>query len=395
MRAAHYAAVASGTPEKAIQEANNMYTEAEQQMKAVLNDLDGAIKYVINGEYEHPNRLDIIEGKTGSSTGPGTGFNKCACVTFIGMALGDSENSLVTNNIDVYLGPPIQPQPLQQPPASSPFGQPSTSTNAPGFGQPAFGQPSGFGQPTPIGGNQPGFGQSGFPQTQQGPGLGQPTPSPFAQASNQNQAGGFGQFSNQTVPGTGFGQLASNASSPFAQSKPEASPFGQATPAAPAPASNPFGAPAPTMNTPFAQPAPFASSAAPAPSTQQTSLQETKKSGFTRIIEKKLSGLPHLTGQTVHDPTTKKLRTWKGQPVTYVADDNPSYPHPQDPTVLVHIFFPDGPPLPATLKDAQAKDEEYTPDVEAAYKFAKQHGHFKDGVIPKVPPKSEWCSFDF
>lgn len=72
MRAAHYAAVASGTPEKAIQEANNMYTEAEQQMKAVLNDLDGAMKYIINGEYEHPNRFDIIEGKAGTTTA----FNK-------------------------------------------------------------------------------------------------------------------------------------------------------------------------------------------------------------------------------------------------------------------------------------------------------------------------------
>lgn len=68
MRAAHYSAVASGTAEKAIQEASNMYAEAEQQMKVILNDLDGAIKYLINGELEHPNRFDIVEGKTG--TGP-------------------------------------------------------------------------------------------------------------------------------------------------------------------------------------------------------------------------------------------------------------------------------------------------------------------------------------
>lgn len=105
--------------------------------------------------------------------------------------------------------------------------------------------------------------------------------------------------------------------------------------------------------------------------------------------------MPNLTGQTVRDPATNKLRAWKGQPVTYVSDDNPCYAHPQDPTVLVHIFFPDGPPLATTLKDAQAKDVEYTPEVEEAYKFAKQHGQFKDGVIPSVPPKNEWCSFDF
>jgi nucleoporin NUP42 len=67
MRAAHYAAMSSGVAEKAIQEANNMYAEAEQQMKTILNDLDGAVKYVINAGLDHPNRLDIVEGKTTSS----------------------------------------------------------------------------------------------------------------------------------------------------------------------------------------------------------------------------------------------------------------------------------------------------------------------------------------
>lgn len=82
MRVAHYAAVASGTPDKAVQEANNMYIEAEQQMKTILGDLDGAVRYVINGEFDHPNRFDIIEGKPALEVETGQLFSKKAFERF-------------------------------------------------------------------------------------------------------------------------------------------------------------------------------------------------------------------------------------------------------------------------------------------------------------------------
>jgi nucleoporin NUP42 len=61
----------------------------------------------------------------------------------------------------------------------------------------------------------------------------------------------------------------------------------------------------------------------------------------------------------------------------------------------VHIYFPDGPPAPENLKDAACTPEDYTPEIEAAYRCVKEHGTFKDGILPSIPPKPEWCNFDF
>ena len=91
---------------------------------------------------------------------------------------------------------------------------------------------------------------------------------------------------------------------------------------------------------------------------------------------------------------TKRLSTWKGQPVKYI-DNNPCYLHPQDRQTYVRIFFPDGPPDQASLRDATGKSEEYTPEVTEQYEFFVKNGYFKDGIIPSVPPKTEWVSFDF
>lgn len=101
-----------------------------------------------------------------------------------------------------------------------------------------------------------------------------------------------------------------------------------------------------------------------------------------------------MTGHTARDPMSKKLSMWKGQPVKYI-NDSPCYLHPQDRSTFVRILFPDGPPDPAGLRDAQGKPEEYTPEINGQYDFFFSNGFFKDGVIPPVPPKSEWLSFDF
>lgn len=76
-------------------------------------------------------------------------------------------------------------------------------------------------------------------------------------------------------------------------------------------------------------------------------------------------------------------------------DDRPSYLHPQDNKTWMRIHFPDGPPDDATLRDVEAAPEEYTPEIEAQYKFFMEKGYFKDGIIPSVPPKKEWNSWDF
>lgn len=76
-------------------------------------------------------------------------------------------------------------------------------------------------------------------------------------------------------------------------------------------------------------------------------------------------------------------------------DNAPCYLHPQDRKTYARIFFPDGPPDESSLRDAQAKPEEYTPEVTEQYEFFVKNGCFKDGIIPSVPPKTEWVSFDF
>ncbi|KAF7586952.1 hypothetical protein BBP40_007990 [Aspergillus hancockii] len=449
LRLRHYEAAAGGNAEQAVQEAQAMYAEAVKQMDVILSDLDGAVKYIVDGINEHPNRIDITEGKTGP-------------------------------------GPGQAPSPFGQPAANnqpSPFGQPSASTLASGFGQPsalggtspfgkpsgfaqpsAFGQPSslgqgsGFGQPSALGQGstfgqpsglgaqsgfgkpafgqpslgQPAFGQSSFgqPSTLGAPSVGTSTgASPFGQVSNQNQSqgmsGGFGQAASTVSPfaqaasqqpaaaSTGFGQPSTTSAatgvfgqptetpSPFGQPQPPSNPFGQ-----PSTAPNPFGAPSQqqqqqTQPQQQAAPSPFGQPAAGfAQPAQQQTLAPTATPGTGPPAKIKvedpshLNPIPPLAGQTVRDPMTKRLSLWKGQPVKYV-ENNPCYLHPQDRQTYVRIFFPDGPPDGASLRDATAKLEEYTPEVTEQYEFFVKNGYFRDGVIPRIPPKTEWVSFDF
>jgi nucleoporin NUP42 len=95
-----------------------------------------------------------------------------------------------------------------------------------------------------------------------------------------------------------------------------------------------------------------------------------------------------------YDSTTKKLAVWKGRPVKYIGD-YPCYLHPDDGKTYVRIFFPEGPPERSSLRDVEAKSEEYTPEISQMYEFFLKHGYFKDGVMPSIPPKTEWVSFDF
>jgi nucleoporin NUP42 len=62
MRVRHYELAAQGLIGQAQAEAQQLYQEAEAQIKAALDDLPGSIKYIIDGEKEHPNRLDICAG---------------------------------------------------------------------------------------------------------------------------------------------------------------------------------------------------------------------------------------------------------------------------------------------------------------------------------------------
>ncbi|OQE37392.1 hypothetical protein PENCOP_c010G03284 [Penicillium coprophilum] len=461
MRLRHYELAAAGNLNEAVQEASALWQECVQQMEVSLNDLNGAVKYVNDGRNEHPNRIDIIEGKTQSMNQVSAPFSQPSPF--------GQQNVAPTPNTGPAPGAFGAP--------SSTFGQPSGFGQSGGFGrasapaQPAgMGQSTAFGQTSALGGStfgqtstlggpsafnktpfgQPALSQSGGNSNPFGkpiaPGgaapFGAPSvASPFTQVA-QNQPGPlpFGQNAGQSAPSP-FSQPAVNPS-PFTQPSAGAAPFGQ--PSAPAGAA-PFGQPsAPAGAAPFGQPsapagaAPFGQPSAPAsttpfgaPSTAspftQVSQNQPAASGFGQSAvqpapsafgqpavqgvpvqnanagprayikidnPQDLNPLPQLEGETRHNPATKQLVMWKGRPVKYI-NEHPCYLHPQDNKTFVRIHFPNGPPDPASLKDAHGKPDDYTPEIVEAYQFFLQNGYFKDGNIPAVPPKQEWLSFDF
>ncbi|KAI5282882.1 hypothetical protein KEM52_003562 [Ascosphaera acerosa] len=63
MRLRHYEAVAAGNPAPAIQHANALYAQAEGQMQTILANTAAAVKYVVDGVNQHPNRYDVMEGR--------------------------------------------------------------------------------------------------------------------------------------------------------------------------------------------------------------------------------------------------------------------------------------------------------------------------------------------
>ncbi|KAI5239673.1 hypothetical protein E4T43_06596 [Aureobasidium subglaciale] len=196
MRVMYYEAAASGNPQPAMQAEQQLITQSTQQLEKVLGDLDGAVKYVLDGENQHPNRIDSCQAAVGNV------FHR-----------GRKLNSKFSN-----IPAPTTAQPAQ----NGAFGQPSAVGNAVAFDQPSIlGGGGGFGQASSLGQKPNPFAQSmstapvggtfGAAST-----LGQ-KPSPFAQPTTQPSAGGFGQPStigakpspfNQPPPAAavGFGQ---------------------------------------------------------------------------------------------------------------------------------------------------------------------------------------------
>ncbi|KAJ5613951.1 hypothetical protein N7528_007605 [Penicillium herquei] len=431
MRLRHYQAVAAGNPNQAVQEAQALYEESVNQMNNALNDINGAIKYITEGANEHPNRIDITEGNTApaQNQAPAAGQSAFGQPAF-GQPTAPNQASNQFGGSSSGWGQPSQPvQPAQpaQPAFGAPsaFGQPATLGQGSAFGQPstlgqgsAFGQPSSlgqgsaFGQPSNVGGQgafgKPAFGQSAFAQAANNqPGFGQPafgqpsapaapaapfgaaaTASPFGAAANQQtNASPFGQVAAQQPAASGFGQP--SGPGPFGQPSTNPSPFGQPQQAQP----TPFGQPsAPAANNAFGQPSapaasnPFGAPSKPAAPFGQPAAAQGVPVTFTDVgppaylksdIPGELTPVPRLQGETRRDPTTNRLTMWKGQRVEYV-NDHPCYIHPED-----------------NKTPSQGEPEDYTPEIEEMYKYFLANGCFKDGVIPKVPPKREWISFDF
>lgn len=60
------------------QEEMALNEKMQQQVQSILNDIDGAIRYIEEGANVHPNRIDIaneLSGSKSSTTGPSATSN--------------------------------------------------------------------------------------------------------------------------------------------------------------------------------------------------------------------------------------------------------------------------------------------------------------------------------
>lgn len=273
----------------------------------------------------------------------------------------------------------------------NPWGAPAQSTAAPAFGQPSQPAAGGFGQPAATGAKPNPFGQP----SQAAP----PAANPFGQPSAPPAAANnpFGQAQAQPAATNPFGQAQAQpaASNPFGQptqqqQPPAASnPFGQTQtqPAKP----NPFGAAQAPAGAPTG-PAGF--NAAPAPPTTTTT-------ATTNTYGPKASKQhPPLESYAAKNPDGS-LRMFKGRAVQYQvlppgSENGKLAPVISLPGGIQKIWFPSGPP--SYNRDTEATDEKVyeDPKVLAQWEgFVKNGGRFADGIMPEVPPKREWCVWDF
>ncbi|KAK0611328.1 hypothetical protein B0T14DRAFT_325806 [Immersiella caudata] len=305
-----------------------------------------------------------------------------------------------------------KPSPFGAPAGPSPFAASAAQPAANPFGQPAQSTPSPFGRPA----------TTAAPATTNA--FGQPPPaasSPFGAPAASTPAG----FGTSAAPATSV-----PASSPFGANTPSVSPFGALPDSAPTPPANPFGqpataasAPAPAAN-PFGQPALAASNPFGAP----TAAQPAAKSAFSGSGGGAFGGgfgattpaapatkPPGAPGQGPYAPDATRqhpdisaysskgpdnqLRMFKGRPVTYQTlgkDGKKLVPVIRNPdNSVAKIWFPDGPP--AYTPDTEAADPSAynDPMVQQRWKTFMETGMFEGGLMPEVPPKREFCAWDF
>ncbi|KAL1630938.1 hypothetical protein SLS56_004754 [Neofusicoccum ribis] len=209
MRLRYYAAMQAGNPQQAVslneeiavdhcanheanqaQEESQLANQVNQQIQNILSDLNGACRYVQDGENTHPNRFDVCQQ---ASAAPGQQPQQQQAGAF-GRGNG-------------AFGQPSAFGAAAKPPQTSAFGQPSAFGAATGQQQSAFGRPSAFGaaanhqsafgSPSPLGGGaaNPAFGKPAFG-----------APSAFGQAANAGSTAAAAPAFGQPSQPSAFGQ---------------------------------------------------------------------------------------------------------------------------------------------------------------------------------------------
>lgn len=106
---------------------------------------------------------------------------------------------------------------------------------------------------------------------------------------------------------------------------------------------------------------------------------------------------PDISAYSAKNPDGS-LRMFKGKPVMYEVLKGSDKPAPfirNFDGSIVRIWLPNG--APAYTKETEADDpSKYNdPAVQQQWSVFMQTGQFSDGLMPEVPPKREWCQWDF
>ena len=297
--------------------------------------------------------------------------------TPFGVPSGTSSNAPAPFSSFVGTATPFSQQP--QAASSNCFGtpsQPSASTGFPPSQSNSFGQLSDqnlspFGNPNPPAQSNP----FGAPSPAPNNPFGQQPPQTAPTATNP-----FGAPSTQQPNPFGSGSVQTTSSNPFGNSQPNP------------PTTNPFGSqPNGTAKSPFSAPAPIATStpnAAPFSNPPQSTLNGNAESGQTRSNGSFQH--PPLSSYTSSAQDGNKLTMFKGKRVVYHGDDA-GFQNALG--KWERIWCPKG--FPVSHADTEMDGSLYDEATEAAYMHLRQTGSFAGGVMPMLPPKREWCSYDF
>lgn len=384
---------------------DELIQKAAAQNQNALQNIDAALQYVLRGENEHPNRLDIVEQYTKGIINPTQPIAPLGGNIPAVNALGQP-NQIPAASTAFGAGQSTLGQ------APNPFGgQGAFGAPSPAFGQPGlavnplasqpFGaqapvqppQPSPFGQ-QPQPGGLGAFGQTGgFQQNQPNPLIAQPqaqqAPGPFAPAQPQPQ-GAFGQpQAQQPAQPNPFGQPAAQPGGGFSTG---VSPFG-AAPTGPSSfqqgGAQPFGAAPPSTTQ---APSPFA------PISQQQQAQG-QQSGFPAAGGQVADPSPYPPGSSAQHPhpstysardASNRITMFKGRPVVY-KDNQPGFQNSDG--SWEKIWFPNGPP--GYYNATELPEEGYDQTTKEDYEKFRQTGEFEGGKLPLLPPRREWSKWDF
>ncbi|MCJ1308699.1 hypothetical protein MMC25_002353 [Agyrium rufum] len=401
MRVRAYELGSAGNIAQYQQEEAELIRIAEEQVLKAVKESRNAVKFVADGDKEHPNRHDIVNKLENHSTDTGG-------APFAGNPFANVGHQASTGGFNQ---PANNPPPAVDPFRVSPFSTPApqqgfgfqnmpATTTATAFGGPTTLGSGTFGQATQLGNNtfgQPG--QSGAPSTgftqQQAPSFG-------SNLSVPQNPQGFSQPNNASAPQQPTGASGFPFNAPQWKTTPQAPASMQSNPTQPQPAlfGQPFSQTSNILGT-SAAPQQFGVSGFPSTNSNGStapSVAPVAQAPTPALQSLPGSGQPLVPGQPNPNATYScdgRLLTWHNQPVTWV-DGEPCIKRPQD-GLLQRIWFPNGAPVPGRAPLPEEEIGFGRPDdlvLMERYKRASQMGDWDDEGVPELSPRREWVDYD-